>query len=153
MRKFYETNYFFIRRLHGLLGIIPIGAFFLVHMFLNSRALQSREAYQWVPDTLDQIPFIWAIEWGFIILPIVFHGILGAFIVFWGEYTAHKPALSFYANWAYVLQRITGALLAVLLVIHLLQTYFVKVAAHRYGEHYDIYGTMHTLFTDKPVWI
>ena len=153
MRKFYETNYFFIRRLHGLLGIIPIGAFFLVHMLLNSRALQSREAYQWVPDTMDQVPFIWAIEWGFIMLPIAFHAILGIFIVYWGSLNAHKPALSFYANWAYVFQRVTGVLLFVLLPIHLLQTYFVKVAAHRYGQHYDIYGTMHELFTNNAVWV
>ncbi len=153
MGGFYRTNYFFIRRLHSLLGIIPVGAFFLVHMLLNSRAMQSAEAYQWVPDTLEQVPFIWAVEIIFILLPIAFHGILGLFIVYWGDINAHRPALSFYENWAYVIQRLTGVLLFVMIVIHLAQTYLVKVGLKLQGRHYPIFPEMQKLFADHPAWI
>jgi len=152
MGDFYRTNYFFIRRLHSLLGIIPVGAFFLVHMLLNSRAMQSQEAYQWVPNTLGQVPFIWAIEIIFILVPILFHGILGLFIVFWGDINAHKPAMSWYENWAYVLQRVTGFLVFILLIFHLFQTYLVKVSTELGGGHFWIFNTMQNLFAN-PVWI
>jgi succinate dehydrogenase / fumarate reductase cytochrome b subunit len=152
MGNFYRTNYFFIRRLHSLLGIIPIGAFFLVHMLLNSRAMQSPEAYQWVPDTLEQVPYIWAIEIGLILLPLAFHAILGAFIIYWGDINAQKPALGWYENWAYVLQRATGIFLFVMLIFHLLQTYLVKVDKKLHGEHFDIFGTMQQLFAN-PAWV
>jgi succinate dehydrogenase / fumarate reductase, cytochrome b subunit len=125
MRQWYRTNYFFLRRLHSLLGIVPIGAFFLVHMLLNSRAAQSPQQYQWVPDTLDQVPFVWAIELGFIIAPILFHALLGALIVWQSEPNAQKPALGWYANWAYLFQRYTGVALFVLMFVHLAQTWFV----------------------------
>lgn len=151
MGSFYRTNYFFIRRLHSLLGIIPIGAFFLVHMLLNSRAMQSPQAYQWVPDTLEQVPFIWAIEIIFILLPIAFHGILGAFILYWGDYGSQKPALGWYENWAYILQRVTGFLLFFMIIIHLWQTYLVKLEMKMYGHHFDIFATMQKLFTN-PAW-
>lgn len=153
MGGFYRTNFFFIRRLHSLLGIIPVGAFFLVHMLLNSRAMQSPEAYQWVTDTLEQVPFIWAIEIVFILLPIAFHGILGLFIVYWGDVNAQRPALAWYENWAYMLQRLTGVLLFVMIIIHLAQTYLVKLGLKLQGQHYEIYPSMHGLFTNYPAYI
>lgn len=146
MANFYTTNYFFIKRLHSLTGIIPIGAFFLVHMLLNSRAAQSPDAYQWVPDTLGQVPFILFIEIGLILLPILFHGILGLVIIFKMDMNAHKPALSWYENWAYVLQRITGVLLLVLIVIHVATTWGVKLTQHAKGQHFDVFGLMQGYF-------
>jgi len=118
MRKFYERNYFLLRRLHSLSGIIPVGAFFLIHMFFNSRAAQSPAQYQFVPDALDQIPFLWAIEIFGILLPILFHMFLGAVIIWQGDINSFKPALSWYANWAYTLQRITGFVLFFMILWH-----------------------------------
>ena len=153
MAGFYRTNYFFIRRLHSLLGIIPVGAFFLVHMLLNSRALQSRAAYQCVPDTLDQVPFIVLVEIGFILLPIAFHGILGAVIVYQGDINLTPPARGWYENWAYLLQRITGVLLFVMLIIHMFQTLFVHWGYKMRGEHdFDIFAMMQGIVYNNPVW-
>jgi succinate dehydrogenase / fumarate reductase cytochrome b subunit len=152
MGNFYRKNFFFIRRLHSLLGIIPVGAFFLVHMLLNSRAMQSPEAYQWVPDTLEQVPYIWAIEILLILVPIAFHAILGIFIIYWGDINAQRPALGWYGNWAYVLQRVTGFLLFFMIGIHLLQTYLVKVDMRIHGQHFEVFPTMQQLFSN-PAWI
>jgi succinate dehydrogenase / fumarate reductase, cytochrome b subunit len=159
MRQWYQRNYFFIRRLHSLLGIVPVGAFFLVHMLLNSRAAQSPEQYQWVPDALDQIPYIWAIELGLIIAPIVFHGMLGALIVWQGDPTPPRPALSWYASWAYLLQRYTGVALFLLLAVHLAQTWWqhwqIKIgnALHPQGkQEFQIYAMMNGIL-QQPVWL
>jgi succinate dehydrogenase / fumarate reductase, cytochrome b subunit len=159
MRQWYRTNYFFLRRLHSLLGIVPIGAFFLVHMLLNSRAAQSPEQYQWVPDTLDQIPFVWAIELGFIIAPILFHAVLGAVIVWQGEPNANKPALGWYANWAYLFQRYTGVVLFVFMFIHLAQTWFVhwrikifNVFSPDQAQDFSIFSYMNGILAN-PAWL
>ncbi len=153
MGKFYKQNYFLIRRLHSLSGIIPVGAFFLVHMFLNTRAAQSPEQYQWVPDTLDEIPFIWAIEIGAIILPILFHAILGAIIVVQGEPNSQKPALGWYANHAYTLQRVSGVILFVMILYHLWQTWWVHTSMKLRGDHgFEIYPLMAGI-VDNPVWL
>lgn len=158
MRKWYQQNYFIIRRLHSLLGIVPIGAFFLVHMLLNSRAAQSPEQYQWVPDTLDQIPFIWVVELGLIILPIVFHALLGAVIIWQGDFAPPRPALSWYASWAYLLQRYTGVALFVLISIHLAQTWWqhweIKIgnSLNHQQEEFQIYALMNGIL-QQPVWL
>jgi succinate dehydrogenase / fumarate reductase, cytochrome b subunit len=159
MRKWYLRNYFFLRRLHSLLGIVPIGAFFLVHMLLNSRAAQSPQQYQWVPDTLDQIPFVWAIELGLIIAPIVFHALLGAVIVWQSEPNAHKPALGWYANWAYLFQRYTGVALFVLLVVHLAQTWWVhwlikigNALNPQEAREFEIFSHMNGIL-QNPAWL
>src|SRR5690349_9694036 len=97
---------FMVRRVHGLLGIIPVGVFFLMHMFLNSRAGQSPEAYQWVPNTLDQIPFLPFVEIFGIILPLLFHAILGVYIALrLSKYDGPSALRSKYGNFAYVMQR------------------------------------------------
>lgn len=154
MRQFYLANYFLLKRLHSLLGIIPVGAFFLVHMLLNSRAAQSPEQYQWVPDTLDEVPFIWAIEILFILLPILFHALLGVIIVWQGDPNAHKRAYSWYINWAYLLQRYTGVALFILIAIHLYQTWWVHTWLKLQGENeaYNIYGLMHGI-VQSPFWL
>jgi succinate dehydrogenase / fumarate reductase cytochrome b subunit len=153
MRQFYRRHYFLIRRLHSFLGIIPVGAFFLVHMLLNSRAAQSPEQYQWVTNTLDEVPFVWAIEIVFIILPILFHGLLGLLIVWQSDPNCYKPAFSWYINWAYLLQRITGVVLLVLILIHLWQTYMAKMIGKLHGEHeFRIYELMHSILS-KPFWL
>lgn len=153
MREFYKQNYFLIRRLHSLSGIIPVGAFFLVHMFLNTRAAQSPEQYQWVPDTLDEIPFIWALEIGGIIMPIVFHAILGVVIIVQGQPNSTKPALGWYANHAYTLQRVTGAILFVMIGWHLWQTWWVHTSMKLAGQHgFQIYPLMAGI-VDNPVWL
>ncbi len=153
MREFYRKNYFLLKRLHSLSGIIPVGVFFLIHMFLNSRAAQSPQQYQWVPDTLDQIPFLWAIELGGIILPFAFHGILGVVFILQSEPNSHQGAYGWYKNWAYTLQRWTGGFLFVMIIWHLATTWWPHMAIKLGGGHeFDIYGLMHGIVA-RPFWL
>ena len=39
-----SKNEFYLRRLHSLLGVIPIGAFLIVHLMVNHQATQGAEA-------------------------------------------------------------------------------------------------------------
>lgn len=150
-----QSNYFLLRRLHSLSGIIPVGAFFLIHMFLNSRAAQSPDQYQWVPDTLDQIPYLIYIEIGGILLPILFHAVLGVIIATKAEHNVTRPKHGWAENWGYTFQRITGVLLFILIAIHLWQTWWVHVklkmdnALNGTHTEFEIYSLMNGIFVSS----
>ena len=129
--------------------MIPVGVFFLIQTPLNSRAAQSPEKYQWVPNTLDEIPYVWAIELFGIIPSFVFHGLLGLLIIWQGAPNSYKRGLGWYSNWAYLLQRYTGVALIVMLAWHLWQTWWQHWAV-KFGNffnpssatEFDIFGLM-----------
>jgi len=147
-----------LKRLNSLLGIVPIGAFFFVHMFFNSRAGQGPQQYQWVPDTLDQVPFLILVELGLILFPILLHAVLGVWISTRADYHLPSATRGWYGNAAFLLQRWTGIALFFLIGIHIYQTWWkhqqIKLAALRGVEsaaqaRYDIYGSMHGLLSSS----
>lgn len=149
MKLIPEKHYFLIRRLHSILGLIPFGAFFLMHMFLNSRAAQSPAQYQWVPNTLDQIPYLWAIEIFGLFTPMLIHALLGVAIALEGDYGGPSKVRGFAGNIGYVVQRITGLILFVAVSFHVYQTWWSHKQA---GRDFDIYGLMNGIVMDK-VWL
>lgn len=116
-QSFLGRHEFLIRRLHSLLGLIPIGAFMTVHLLVNASILDSPGMFQ---DKVYQIhslgialPFI---EWGFIFLPILFHGLFGLLIIVGGlANTGHYPYAN---NVRYVWQRVTGIIAFVFILWH-----------------------------------
>nr|MDA8228826.1 succinate dehydrogenase [Desulfitobacterium hafniense] len=53
--------HFLIRRVHSLLGLIPIGIFLMFHMFLNLSARFGPEQYNKVIETMQSIPGIFLV--------------------------------------------------------------------------------------------
>jgi succinate dehydrogenase / fumarate reductase cytochrome b subunit len=160
MRDLVREHYFLLRRLHSLSGIVPFGGFLLMHMFLNSRAAQGRAQYQWVPDTLDQIPYLWAIEIFGLLLPMLFHAGLGVIIAVNADYGGPAKMRSNAEHWGFIFQRASGVALLVLLVTHLVQTWWVHMALklpamlHPGTEPgaFDIYCHKNHLF-NRGAWI
>ena len=100
-----ETSYF-LRKLHSLSGIVPVGAFLAEHFWSNSAALVSARNYDETSQALQTIPFRVFVEWAFIFLPILFHGGYGIYIWLRGESNvSHYPWVK---NWLYTFQRYTG---------------------------------------------
>ncbi len=60
---------FFWRKLHSLLGIVPIGAFLLEHLLSNFEALKGPVAYGEQVKFLNSLPLVRVLEWVFIFLP------------------------------------------------------------------------------------
>jgi succinate dehydrogenase / fumarate reductase cytochrome b subunit len=150
MNQFVRKHYFLIRRLHSLLGVVPIGLFFLMHMFLNSRAAQSPQQYQWVPDTLDQVPYLWAIEIFGILVPILFHAVLGVLIALQSDYGGPTKVRSFGANMAYIFQRVTGIFLFGAITWHVWTTWWVHKRQAMEGSEFEIYKHMNGIL-QNPV--
>ncbi len=124
-----QARHFWLRRLHSLSGIIPIGAYLAFHLWENYTALRGPEAYNEMVRTLQQTPFAVALEILVIAVPIVFHSVYGLFITA----TAQPNVLSsrYLRNWMYFSQRVTGVIVFAFLVFHYWTTRLVQLEDHK----------------------
>jgi hypothetical protein len=67
--------HFYLRRLHSLTGIFPIGVFLVEHFFGNAFATRGPEAYNRYVEFLLGMPYLPALEIGLVFGPLLFHGI------------------------------------------------------------------------------
>lgn len=120
-----SDNHFFIRKIHSLSGVLPIGVFLIIHMTINSFAIKGPEAYEAAIDFLHSIPLLWVGEILLIAIPILFHAIYGIYIV----YLAKNNVLqyNYYRNWAFYLQRITAIITLIFIIVHVYATTFSKI--------------------------
>lgn len=139
-----KMNYFWMRRIHSLLGIIPLSVFVLEHFFSNSFAFQGPEAFNDMVETLQSLPLIYFIEIFVLLLPLLFHGVLGLVIA----YTAKNNMLqyNYRRNWAFFLQRVTGVVALIYVVIHVYET---RIATLLDGRHFTFVDMQHIL---EPTW-
>jgi succinate dehydrogenase / fumarate reductase cytochrome b subunit len=108
---------FLLRRLHSLTGIV-FGLYLVVHLLVNATLIQRGSVYQVQVDKIHSLPFLWAIEWAFIYLPIIYHTVYGIYIVLTGQ-----PNVGHYGyekNWLYTLQRFSGLFIVIWLLFHVL---------------------------------
>ena len=101
-----QGNSFLWRRLHSLLGIIPIGAFLLEHFISNYEATKGPVAYGLQVRFLNGLPMVRVLEWVFIFLPILYHAFYGLYI--WLRGKSNIVYYPFAGNWMYMAQRWTG---------------------------------------------
>ncbi len=130
----YARHEFFFRRLHSITGVFPVGAFMLMHLTINASLLSAPSTFQ---KNLYQIHSLESllpiVEWLFILLPILFHGILGVVIIRSGQ--ANTGMYPFAANIRYTLQRATGIIAFAFIVWHVF---------HMHGWfHFDAWAKSH----------
>ena len=111
-----EGTSFIWRRLHSLLGIIPIGAFLIEHIISNWEAVQGPVAYGKQVYFLNHLPLVRAMEWVFIFIPLLYHGIYGLYI--WIRGKANVVYYPWAGNWLYLAQRYTGVFAFVYIGYH-----------------------------------
>lgn len=107
---------FLWRKLHSLLGVIPIGAFLLEHLLSNFEALKGPIAYGEQVKFLNGLPLVRVLEWVFIFLPILYHALYGVYI--WLRGKANVVYYPWAGNWMYVAQRYTGLIAFVYIGYH-----------------------------------
>lgn len=120
---------FFLRRLHSLTGIIPVGAFLFEHILIsNSTAISGPEAYARQVSFLANLPLVFFLELFGIWLPIAYHGLYGLYIWYRGD--GNTVAYPWSGNWMYTLQRWTGAIAFVYIVWHTWTMRFTGIDLH-----------------------
>lgn len=108
------------RRLHSLLGIIPIGLFLMEHLVSNYQATGGPEKFNAVVQFLQGLPFVLFLEIFLIFIPILFHGIYGVYLAFQAKHNVNR--YGYFRNWMFLLQRITGLITLVYVAWHVWET-------------------------------
>ena len=119
-RSFLARHEFLIRRVHSLTGLVPVGAYMIVHMMVNLTALDFIGGPSMYQRAVYQIHglggLLLFVEWSCIFLPILFHGLIGLLII--REGLSNTGSYPYPANIRYSLQRITGILAFVFILYH-----------------------------------
>lgn len=121
-KKTYAHTDFYIRRIHSILGIVPIGIFLCFHLLMNSSAIFGVEAWSTVINGMRSVPMIILAEIGIIAIPILFHAIYGSYIVYVSD--LHALQYQYVNNWMYVLQRVTAIITLMFVIYHVI---FVRI--------------------------
>lgn len=122
---------FFLRRLHSLTGIVPVGAFLFEHILISNATaigLNGPAAYTRQVTFLGNLPLVFFLELLFIWLPIAFHGLYGFYIWYRGE--ANTVSYPWTGNWMYTLQRWTGGIAFIYIVWHVYTMRFAGADLH-----------------------
>mgnify|MGYP000283006013 CR=1 FL=1 len=118
--KFSKT--FLLRKLHQITGIVPLGAFFFVHMFTNAKAMNGAKVFNDAVADIHHMPFLLFIEIFGIFLPLLYHSVYG--IIISAESKVNVGNYGYGRNWLYLFQRITGIFLFVFILFHLMHLRF-----------------------------
>lgn len=113
---------FLLRKLHQLTGIVPLGLFFLVHMYTNSTAMSGAKVFNEHVRGIHDMPYLIFIETLGIFLPLLFHSVYGIFIS--AEARVNVLGYAYARNWFYFFQRATGIFLFFFLLFHILNFRF-----------------------------
>jgi succinate dehydrogenase / fumarate reductase cytochrome b subunit len=114
--SFLQRHEFLLRRLHSFSGIVPVGAYMVIHLLTNATVLEEPRTFQRAVYQIHSLPMLWVIEWTFIFLPIIYHAFYGLLIVRSG--LPNNSSYPYAKNWRYTLMRATGMIAFVFIFWH-----------------------------------
>ena len=117
-------NYFALKKLHSLSGVIPIAGFVVFHLFENHHSVHGQEAFNDTVAFIRSMPLLYLLEIG-LLAPIVFHAGLGIYLAKTAKHNV--GTLPNRANWMYLLQRLSGFILLFFIAYHVYTTRFANV--------------------------
>ncbi|MCH8042869.1 MAG: succinate dehydrogenase cytochrome b558 subunit [Planctomycetes bacterium] len=152
--SFLVRHDFLIRRLHSLSGLVPVGAYMVVHLLVNSSILASTTIFQ---DNVDRIHSVGpvalqVIEWVFIFIPILFHAVFGVVIIAGG--VPNTGEYRYGSNIRYTLQRATGIIAFFFIAWHLwhMHHYFAPLGGGNF-QHQHASSSAAIALSSLPVKI
>jgi len=123
-QSFFSRHQFLIYRLFSLSGLIPVGAFLIVHLVTNASVLSGPGTFQSRVDMIHSLgPLLVPIEWAFIFLPMLFHATVGFVIIAGG--LPNVGSYPYVGNIRYTLQRATGMIAFVFIIWHVMQLHWL----------------------------
>lgn len=129
---------FINRRLHSLLGVIPVGIFLIQHLIVNHFATRGAEAFNQAVHFMEMLPFRYVLEIVIIFLPILYHAIYGVYIAFTAKNNVSN--YGYLRNWLFMLQRVTGIITFIFIAWHVWET---RIAAALGAEvNYDMMASI-----------
>jgi succinate dehydrogenase / fumarate reductase cytochrome b subunit len=111
---------FFNRRLHSLLGVIPVGFFLLEHLYTNWHATKGAKAFIEQVESIWSLPFLGLLVIFFFFFALLYHGIYGLYVALQAKNNVGN--FGTFRNYMFLLQRITGVITLVFVAWHVWET-------------------------------
>jgi succinate dehydrogenase/fumarate reductase cytochrome b subunit (b558 family) len=113
----------------------------MVHLWTNSKAMLGPASFGHAVEEINNLPFLLLIETLAIFAPLAFHAIYGVVLAF--QSRANVGAYGYPKNWMYVLQRVTGVIAFVFILVHLKDFRVAKaLGLMQYGGFFDELGNL-----------
>lgn len=137
-----NNPHFLLRRLHSLLGLLPVGAFLIFHLWENSQSRFGAEHYnEQVVAALQGMNYLLLLEIFVIALPLLFHATYG--LVISAQMRAELRRYTYVRHHLYWFQRVSGIGILLFLVLHVGLTRIQGLLDPGVSE--DLFHHMHTL--------
>ncbi|MWV46887.1 succinate dehydrogenase [Paenibacillus sp. HJL G12] len=143
-------NGYYSRKLHSLLGVIPLGLFFIEHALTNFGAFEGGPArFNAGVKLINDLPLITLLEWVLIYLPLIYHGVFGLYIAYQAK--PNNGRFQYSRNWRYLFQRITGVITFVYIIWHVYETRIQLALGH--VTHEELGSVMHNIMIQPGLFI
>ncbi|GAB6991545.1 succinate dehydrogenase cytochrome b558 subunit [Paenibacillus pini] len=138
---------YYARKLHSLLGVIPLALFFIEHALTNFGAFEGGPSrFNAGVKLLNDLPLVLVLEVVLIYLPLLYHGVYGLYIAYQAK--PNNGRFGYERNLRYLLQRVTGVITFVYVIWHVYETR-IQVALGNV-THEQLGSVMHDIVT-QPV--
>ncbi|MEF2247084.1 MULTISPECIES: succinate dehydrogenase cytochrome b558 subunit [unclassified Paenibacillus] len=143
-----KGNSYFSRKLHSLLGIIPLGGFIVVHGLANYQAFErGPEGFSKAVNLINSMPVLPLLEIFGIYLPLLFHGIYGLYVAY--QSNSNLGRFQYGRNWAFTAQRVTGVITFVFVFWHVYQT---RIQVYLGQITHEELGSTMNLIANNPLY-
>ncbi|MBJ6362224.1 succinate dehydrogenase cytochrome b558 subunit [Paenibacillus sp. GCM10012307] len=137
-----KGNSFYSRKIHSLLGVIPLSLFIVEHALTNFAAVEGGpQGFKDAVAFLNGLPLVTFLEIFGIFLPLLFHGVYGLYIAY--QSNLNTGQFSYGRNWAFALQRISGVITFIFVFWHVYQTRFQVALGN--VTHEQLGSSMHDI--------
>lgn len=144
-----ENPHFLLRRLHSLLGLLPVGAFLVFHLWENSQSRFGAAHYnEQVVAAIQGMNYLPLIELFAIALPLLFHAGYGLVIINSGR--AEPLTYPYLRGRLYWAQRWSGVGLILFLLLHVGLTRIAGMLDPVIAA--DVFGHMRALLSSPVVF-
>ena len=153
--SFALRHQFLIYRLFSLCGLVPIGAYLVVHLVTNASVINGPMTFQEQVDRIHSLGVVLPlVEWTFIFIPILFHSVVGWLMI--SGALPNTYSYPYASNLRYTMQRVTAIIAFVFIVVHVIQLH------HLFGEPFKAVGgaqfdpdhaASSTALALQPLWL
>ncbi|MBN1512055.1 MAG: succinate dehydrogenase [Phycisphaerae bacterium] len=139
-RGFDGSSHFWIRRLHSLSGIIPVGVFLTFHLSVNAMMALARDgsAFQTAVNAIHamhKLGILKFVEIVGIFVPLAFHAVVGVLI--WLSGRQNVLTYRYGANIRYTLQRWTALITLAFVLFHVWHMHWLGAWWPPGGQNFD----------------
>ncbi|MCU7843801.1 MAG: succinate dehydrogenase [Candidatus Thiodiazotropha sp. (ex Monitilora ramsayi)] len=150
MQTSIHNTHFLLRRLHSLLGLLPVGGFLIFHLWENSQSRFGPAHYnEQVVGWLQGLNYLTLLEIFVIALPLLLHAGYGLLILRSGHNEWRRnPWLH---HRLYLLQRISGIAILLFLLFHVGWTRIWGIWEPAVKA--DLFGHMQSILSQPPIFL